>query len=126
MDHTEASTTAVAYIDAVGARDSAALNALLADDLTATVGGDTFDKAAWITALERLMLAVVRNDIRHVFTDGATACVVYDFVTDTEAGAVACVEIVAVEGGRIHAIELIFERAKWSHVMDRIREVMSS
>jgi hypothetical protein len=126
MHQTDAATVAIDYINAVGARDSAALGPLLAEDLVATVSGDTFDKAAWVAALERLMLAVVRNDIRHVFTDGATACVVYDFVTDTEAGAVPCVEIVTVEGDRIHAIELIFERARWSHVMDRIRELMSS
>jgi hypothetical protein len=126
MHNTDAATVAVAYINAVGARDRDALGQLLADDLVATLNGDTFDRSAWIVALERLMLVVVRNDIRHVFADGSTACVVYDFVTDTEAGAVPCVEIVVVEGERIQAIELVFERANWPHVMDRIREKLTA
>jgi hypothetical protein len=64
----------------------------------------------------------VRNDIRKVFSDGNDACVVYDFVTDTAAGAVPCVELVTVRDGRIATVELIFEKANWAHVVAALQE----
>ena len=104
------------YIELVGAHDLAPLGDLFADDLVATTGGRSFDKAEWIAALERLLPVVVRNDIREVFAAANKACVIYDFVTDTEAGAVPCVEWVSVTDGRITTVELIFEKANWAHV----------
>jgi hypothetical protein len=131
----DAGTAITRYIEQVGARDLAPLDDLFADDLVATSGGRTFDKAEWTAALERLLLVLVRNDIREVFvgapsmssgtggTSGhGTACVVYDFVTDTEAGAVPCVEWVTVVDGRITTVELIFERANWAHVTAALQE----
>jgi len=104
------------YIELVGARDLEPLGELFADDLVATTAGASFDKQQWTAALERLLPVIVRNDIREVFENGDKAAVVYDFVTDTDAGAVPCVEWVTVRDGRITTIELIFEKANWGSV----------
>src|SRR5258708_16300819 len=47
---------------------------------------------AYISGFERLAPILLRNDIKHVVVDGDQACVIYDFVTDTPAGAVPSVE----------------------------------
>ncbi|HMH58140.1 MAG TPA: nuclear transport factor 2 family protein [Galbitalea sp.] len=115
------------YIDLVGAHDLAPLQDLFDDDLVATTGGRTFDKNEWIAALDRLLPVLVRNDIRRVFVDAGAACVIYDFVTDTEAGAVPCVEWITVnEAGRMTAVELIFEKANWAHVAAALQARVSA
>jgi hypothetical protein len=115
---TDNTTASVArrYIDTVGSRELADLDHLLDDRLTATFAGATLDKAGWIEALHRLVPALVRNDIREVFVDGDRACVVYDFVTDTDAGAVKCVELVTVDAGQITEIELVLDRVAFAPV----------
>jgi hypothetical protein len=124
---TNAGAVITRYIELVGAHDLAPLEELFADNLVATTGGRTFDKAEWIAALDRLLPALVRNDIRQVFVDGRSACVIYDFVTDTEAGAVPCVEwITTDEAGRMTAVELIFEKANWAHVVAALQERASA
>jgi hypothetical protein len=149
-------TTAVAarYIELVGSHDLGPLHELLADDLVATTGTGTFNKAEWIAALDRLLPVLVRNDVRSVLGSpstssgtGATsgtggtsgtgaipetggssgngtteAAVLYDFVTDTEAGAVPCVEWVTVDdSGRIATLTLIVEKANWGLVVAALK-----
>ena len=114
------------YIDLVGAHDLAPLDELFADDLVARTAGASLGKTEWIAALRRLLPVVVRNDIRRVFSDGDDACVIYDFVTDTEARAVPCVEWITVRGDQIVAIELIFEKAQWAHVAAALQERASA
>jgi hypothetical protein len=110
------------YIEAVSVRDFDTIDRLFGDGLIAASGGREFDKAEWTAALRRLVLALEHNEIRHVFADGGDACVVYDFVTDTETGAVPCVEVVHTSGESIDRIELIFERAGWDVVLAAIAE----
>ena len=86
----QSATIARRYIQAVGAHDLDTVRGLLADDLSALFAGGTLGRDEWLGALKRLLPALVRNDIREVFADGDRACVVYDFVTDTPAGAVPC------------------------------------
>jgi hypothetical protein len=139
-----ATSVLIRYIELVGAHDLAPLDELFADDLIATTGGGNFDKAEWIAALARLLPVVVRNEIREVFEgapstnsgaddavessseaegrSGAKACVVYDFVTDTPAGAVPCVEWVTVVDDRITTVELVFEKAHWADVVAALQE----
>jgi hypothetical protein len=117
---TDSGTIARRYIDAVGDRDFETLESLFDERLVARTGGRTFDKAEWTEALRRLVLALDRNETRHVFSNGGEACIVYDFVTDTPAGAVPCVEILEVDHGRIAGIELIFEKANWPQVLEAI------
>jgi ketosteroid isomerase-like protein len=111
-------TAAIArrYIETVGSRDLAPLDALLDGNLVARFAGGTLDKTEWIEALHRLLPALLRNEIREVFSTGDRACVVYDFVTDTDAGAVTCVELVTVDGGRITDIELLLDRVAFAPV----------
>jgi ketosteroid isomerase-like protein len=104
------------YIEAVGRRDLDPLDTLFDDDLVVTLAGSTSDKAEWIEALRRLLPILIRNDIRDVFEVGDRACVVYDFVTDTEAGAVSCVEVMTVREGRIIENELVFDRVTFAPV----------
>ena len=72
---------------------------------------------AYISGFQRLAPILVRNDIKHILVDGDEACVIYDFVTDTPAGAVASVEWLKFEEGRIRAAELIFDRGRWPEVL---------
>ncbi|MET3812145.1 nuclear transport factor 2 family protein [Arthrobacter sp. UYEF3] len=116
MQDSSVETTARSYIEAVGSHNIDALNDLFDDDLAATFAGTTLDKAGWITALERLLPVLIRNDVREVFTAENRACVVYDFVTDTAAGAVRCIELLAISGDKIREIELVLDRAAFAPV----------
>jgi hypothetical protein len=119
----DAAAVITRYIELVGAHDLAPLDDLLSRSLVATTAGGTFGKAEWIAALARLLPALVRNDIRAVYTNSDGACVVYDFVTDTEAGAVTCAEWITVDAdGRIATVELLFEKANWAHVVEALRQ----
>jgi ketosteroid isomerase-like protein len=116
MASTDAETIARRYIQAVGAHDEDPLDELLDVALVAEFAGSTLDKEGWLAALRRLMPALVRNEIREVFSAGDRACVVYDFVTDTAAGAVRCVELLTVREGRIAHIELLLDRVAFAPV----------
>lgn len=120
MTQTESAAIARTYIEAVGAHDLKTVDGLLSDELAAVFAGGTIGKREWIAALDRLLPALVRNDVREVFADGDRACVVYDFVTDTPAGAVPCVELVTVHDGRITGIELIFDRVAFAPVNEAL------
>lgn len=120
MTQAESAAIARTYIEAVGAHDLATVDGLLSDELAAVFAGGTIGKPEWLAALARLLPALVRNEVREVFADGDRACVVYDFVTDTPAGAVPCVELVTVRDGRITAIELIFDRVAFAPVNEAL------
>lgn len=122
MTQSESAAIARTYIEAVGAHDLETVGGLLSDELAAVFAGGTIGKQEWIAALGRLLPALVRNEVREVFADGDRACVVYDFVTDTPAGAVPCVELVTVREGRITAIELIFDRVAFAPVNEALAE----
>ncbi|MGO4805112.1 nuclear transport factor 2 family protein [Arthrobacter sp. 2MCAF15] len=109
------------YIQAVGSHDVNALENLLGEDLVATFAGATFDKAGWTTALKRLLPALVRNEIREVFTGQDRACVVYDFITDTAAGAVRCIELLTINAGKIREIELVLDRVAFAPVNEALK-----
>jgi len=102
-----------AYILAVGGHDLAPLDELLDDSLIASFIAPS-TKAEWIAALDHLLPALIRNDIREVFVDGGRACVIYDFVT--HAGTVTCVELLTVVEDRITTIELILDRVAFAPV----------
>jgi hypothetical protein len=116
MHTTEAGTVTRAYIEAVGARDLAPLETLLDDRVVATLSGVQLGKGGWIEAIGRLLPVLIRNDIREIFVAGERACIVYDFVTDTPAGSVVCVELVTVRAGRITDVELVLDRVAFAPV----------
>ena len=105
------------YIELVGSHDLAPLDDMISDDVVATTKSGAFGKADWIGALQRLLPTLERNDIREVVVDGSSACVVYDFVTSTDAGAVRCAEWITVDDdGRMTAINLLFDKTNWAAV----------
>jgi hypothetical protein len=112
------------YIQAVGSHDMNALENLLGEDLVAIFAGTALDKAGWITALKRLLPALVRNEIREVFTAQDRACVVYDFVTDTAAGAVRCIELLTISADKIREIELVLDRVAFAPVNEALKAMV--
>ncbi|WP_295119394.1 nuclear transport factor 2 family protein [uncultured Leifsonia sp.] len=120
MSETSGAAIARRYIEAVGAHDLETVGGILAPELSAIFAGTTLGRDEWLAALKRLLPALTRNEIREVFADGDRACVVYDFVTDTPAGAVPCVELVTVEDEAITRIELIFDRVAFAPVNEAL------
>jgi hypothetical protein len=118
---TNPKTLALDYLDAVGKKELSRLDRLLAPDLAFRGPASTRTTARdFVAALERIGAIHVRTDIKRVFVDGDDVCVIYDFVTDTPAGAVPTVEWLRVEDGRIRAIDLYYDRVPWKMVMDEI------
>ena len=64
----------------------------------------------------------MRNEVKRVFVDGDEVCVIYDFVTDTTAGALPTIEWLNFDGSRIRAIDLYYDRQPWQTVMATIAE----
>ena len=122
MTDTEIRTIARSYVEAVGAHELSPLDDLIDDSLSASFSGSSLDKTEWIAALDRLLPALVRNDIREIFVDGDRAGVVYDFVTDTPGGTIRCVELLTITDGRIADIELILDRVAFAPVNQALAE----
>jgi ketosteroid isomerase-like protein len=111
----------LSYLDAVGKKDFATVERLLAPDLKFTGPSMTRSTARdFIAALTRLGAIHVRNEPTRVFVDGDEVCVIYDFVTDTPAGALPTIEWLRFEQGRIRSINLYYDRVPWKGVMEEI------
>ena len=114
---------ALAYLDAVSKKEFNKLNDLLAPDLKFTGPSMTRSTAQdFVSALKRLGAIHVRNEVKRVFADDNEACVIYDFVTDTPAGALPTIEWLHFEEGRIRSIHLYYDRVPWKTVMDEIAQ----
>jgi ketosteroid isomerase-like protein len=112
---------ALEYLDAVARKDLARVRALLAPDLRfrgPAVARSTADD--YVTALKRLGAIHLHNEVRKVFADGDDVCVIYDFVTDTPAGALRTIEWLRIEDGLIRSIDLYYDRLPWKGVMDEL------
>jgi hypothetical protein len=89
------------------------------------VGKQQYDKLERIVTPDlrfRLAAIHVQNDVKRVFVDGDHVCVIYDFVTDTSAGALPVVEWLQFDGERISSIDLYYDRLPWQTVMAAIAE----
>ena len=114
---------AMEYLDAVGKKELAKVEKLLAPDLKFTGPAMTRSTSQeFISALKRLGAIHVRNEVKRVFADGNDVCVIYDFVTDTPAGALPTIEWLQFEEGRIRSINLYYDRVPWKSVMDEIAQ----
>jgi SnoaL-like domain len=120
---TDRKTVALGYLEAVAKQQYDKVAGFLAPDLrfrgpamTRTSAGEV------LAALKRLAAIHVRNDVKRVFVDGDEVCLIYDFVTDTEAGALPAVEWLHFDGGRISAIDLYYDQLPWQTVMAAIAE----
>ena len=115
---TDRKTLTLEYLDAVGKQQYGRLDAMLSPDLQFRGPSMTRTSAAeYLGALKRLGAIHVRNDVKRVFVDGDEACVIYDFVTDTQAGALPTIEWLRFEGDRIRAVDLYYDRMPWQAVM---------
>ena len=120
---TDPKTLALTYLDAVGKKELGRLQGLLAPDLAFRGPSMTRSTAReFVAALERLGAIHVRNDVKRVFVDGDEVCVIYDFVTDTTAGALPAVEWLQFDGEQISSIDLYYDRLPWQTVMTAIAE----
>jgi hypothetical protein len=116
------------YIQAVGEKRFELLPPLFHADVT--FGGPGVKPLqgaeAYIAALQRLGTILLRNDIKHVLVQGDEAVVIYDFITDTPAGAVASVEWLSFEQGRIRAVELTFDHGRWPEVLQALQAKLAA
>jgi hypothetical protein len=114
----------LAYLEAVASQQYDKVEAFLAPALRFRGPAMTRTSAAeFLAALKNLAAIHVRNDVKRVFVDGDEVCVIYDFVTDTSAGALPAVEWLRFDGGRISAIDLYYDRLPWQQtVMAAIAE----
>ncbi|MFN2450026.1 MAG: nuclear transport factor 2 family protein [Candidatus Baltobacteraceae bacterium] len=106
---------ALRYIAAAGDKEYGVLDGLLADDVTFKGPFAALQsKPAFIEALRRMAPVWERSEIRAAFADDGQACVLYDFVTNTQAGSVPCFELIAFNGERIQSVELFFDRSAFA------------
>lgn len=114
-------SAAANYIEAVGRKDFAAVEACLAPDVSFRGPFMQLNSAAeFVGALQRLAPILVRNDVRRVFAEGDAACIFYDFVTDTESGAVPTVEFLTFRDDKIAEIEILFDRMQFAAACDAV------
>lgn len=112
---------ATTYVEAVGRGDYDRLPALFDPDLEFRGPYVTLRGAEeYLTALRRLAAVRLRHDVRKTFVAGDDVCVIYDFVTDTVAGAVPFVEWLTFERGRLRAIRLYFDREQFAPAREKL------
>lgn len=120
---TDRNAVTLDYLEAVGKQQYDKVAGFLAPNVRFRGPAMTYTSAEdLVGALKRLAAIHVRNDVKRVFVDGDQVCVIYDFVTDTEAGALPAVEWLHFDGGRISAIDLYYDRLPWQTVMAAIAE----
>jgi len=120
---TDRKTLTVEYLNAVSKQHYQKLEEMLAPDLTVRGPAATRTSAAdFLGALKRLGAIHVRSDVKRVFADGDEVCVIYDFVTDTPAGALTTIEWLRFDGDRIRSINLYYDQLPWQQVMAVIAE----
>ena len=110
----DARTVAHAYLEAFSRKDFDAFRRLLADDVTFTGPAAKLSGAEAIsTAYQRLGGILLRNELKKTFVDKDDVCIIYDFVSDTAAGAVPTVEWLKVDHGKIRSIWLVTDHVRW-------------
>jgi len=121
--NTDRKSLTLEYLNAVGNRDYGKLERMLVPDLRFRGPANTRSSAAdFIGALKRLSAIHVRNDVKRVFVDGDEVCVIYDFVTDTQSGALSTIEWLHFDGSRIRSIDLYYDRLPWQAVLQTIAD----
>jgi hypothetical protein len=120
-EYSDPKTIATLYLDAMSRRDFRSFERMLSQDVLFTGPAGTLTGAQPVAgAYKRLSSVLVRNDLKRLFMDGNEACVIYDFVTDTPAGAVATVEWLKIGQGKIHSIWLVTDHVRWPLVLAEI------
>jgi hypothetical protein len=82
----------------------------------------THGREAYMRGLPRLVSVLERNDLKDVIVDGDKAFILYDFITDTPAGAVLSGELVTFDAdGLITRITLLFDHRRWPEVVAEVQ-----
>ena len=81
----------------------------------------TKGRDAYMSGLPKLVSVLERNEVRDVIVEGNRAFILYDFVTDTPAGAVLSGELLTFEGELIKKITLLFDLRRWPEVIAEIQ-----
>ena len=77
---------------------------------------------AYMSGLPGLVSVLERNDLKDVVVDGNRAFILYDFITDTPAGAVLSGELLTFDAdGLITKITLLFDHRHWADVITEIQ-----
>jgi len=110
------------YVAAAGNKDFDRLTELVDDEATfgGTVKNEVRGVDAFVQGFRNLAPVAIRHDVRDIVVDGDKAFVLYDFVTDTEVGAVLCGELLVTRNGRISSSTLIFDWRRWPEVLQEI------
>ena len=109
------------YIDAVGSGRLDRVAELLHPDVTFVGPTRPLHGAqAYLDALRRLGPILLRNDVKKVVAEGNHVAVFYEFITDTEVGAVPSAEWLTFEDGRIREVHLVFHTQPWPKVIDEL------
>lgn len=115
------------YITAVSEGDFERLAELVHAD--ASFGGTVVAEAegaeAFVQGFRNLRPITVRCDVRNVIIEGGHAAVLYDFVTDTNAGSVLCAEFLTIEDDLIRSSTLLLDWHHWPDVIDELRSRMA-
>ncbi len=112
---------AARYIEAVGLKEYAAVEAILSPRVSFNGPFMKIDSApAFIAGLKRMAPIWEGNEVRTVLGDAEQVCVFYNFVTNTQAGAVPCIELLTFEDGRIAKVELFFDRAQFAPAQEAL------
>src|ERR1041385_5535714 len=121
MNRKQPRDVALGYVKAVADKDLDAVAALLAPDVKLVGPAATRRNADEVMAALRPLGAIhVRSDVKRVFADGNDVCVIYDFVPDTPAGVLPTVEWVTVDGEKVSAIHLYYDRVPWQPVIEEM------
>lgn len=120
---TDRKTAAARYIQAVSDKKYALVEEILAPDL-AFKGPfmSSNSSAEFVGALRRMAPVWDRSDVRAIFAEGDQACVVYDFVTSTDAGSIRSVELLTFRDDRIARVELLFDRTQFAPVLEALAQ----
>lgn len=110
------------YTTAVSDGNFEGLAELVHPDATfgGTVSADAQGVDAFVQGFRNLRPITLRTDVHHTIVDGERAAVMYDLVTDTEAGAVLCSEFLTIHDGMVTSSTLIFDWRRWPAVIDEI------
>ena len=110
------------YVEAVGERRFDRVAELVHPDASfgGTVKNEVHGAEAFVDGFRQLGPILDRTVIRHLVVEGDDAFVLYDFVTDTDAGAVLCGEYVTTGDGLIRSSTLIFDWRRWPEVMQEL------
>ncbi len=113
---------ATQYIEFVGNKNYDAVADILAPDVSFKGPFMASNSAQdFIAALRRMAPIWKGNVLRAAFADDERACVIYDFVSNTEAGSIPSVELLTFRDDRISSVELFFDRMQFAPAIEALK-----